>query len=101
MFDYEKTKQEILLALQNEIGYVWYCDHTMNNSFLDSELEKTIRNIPINYVPIGFCLNPEYDPESGVGFVMQQRETGEEFWFHVPESCYRWWEKEAKMEEYK
>ena len=97
MFDYERTKQEMLLALQNEIGYVWYCDHTMNNSFFDVELEKTIRNISIDYVPIGFCLNPEYSPESGVGFVLQRQEDGIEFWFHVSKYCYKNWLKESKQ----
>lgn len=96
MFNYEKTKQEMFLALKNEIGYVWYCDHTMDNSFLYSNLDDVIKHIPYEYVPIGFCLNPEYSPESGVGFVLQQRETGIEFWFHVSKYCYKNWLNESE-----
>ena len=96
-WDYQRHYTEMLLALQNEVKYVWYSDHAMDNHFVDSDLEKTVRLIPEEYLPVGFCYNPDYSPQSGVGFVLQERETSLDLWVHVPKVCFERWLDDAGL----
>ncbi len=90
-WNYQKHFDEMVEALKSELKYVWYSDHTMDNHFVDCDLERTIRLIPEEYLPIGFCYAPEYSPCSGVGFALQERETGRDLWVHVPLICFEKW----------
>lgn len=85
----------MIFALKNEMGYIWYSDHIMDNSFVKNTLDETIRKIPNEFMPIGFCIKPDYSPEKGVGFSLQARDTGVDVWVHVPERIFKQWLKEA------
>jgi hypothetical protein len=91
MTDFKKGYDEMLLALKNEVKYVWFSDHIMDNSFILKTVEETIREIPEEFIPIGFCYKPDYRPEKGVGFQLQERESGIEVWVHVPLTCFERW----------
>lgn len=95
MWDFNEHQQEMLDALKSEVSYVSYCDHVMDNTFVRCELEETIRRIPESYVPMGFCYSPDYRPESGVAFLLRERDAGTEVWVHVPHRVFRRWLKEA------
>lgn len=97
MWDFSEHQQEMLDALKSEVSYVSYYDHVMDNTFVRCELEETVRRIPESYVPIGFCYTPDYRPDSGVAFLLQERDTGTEVWVHVPHRVFRRWLKEAGL----
>lgn len=96
-WDYQKHYGEMVLALQNEVHYVWFCDHIMDNTFVDSTLEGTIRRMPENYLPVGFCYNPNYRPQDGVGFALKEKSTDADIWIHVPKVCFERWLDDAGL----
>jgi len=97
VLNYENIRESMILALQNEVGYLWYCDHIMDNSFIRHTLDSTIRYILNKFTPIGFCRKPEYCPEKGVGFLLQDNQTGEDIWVHVPKTTLKRWLREANL----
>jgi len=92
-----RQRQEMYIALKREIPFVSYSDHEQDNTFIRSTLEATISCIPDEFLPIGFCYNPDYRPEAGVAFVLRYRETEIEFWAHVPKVCFERWLDDAGL----
>lgn len=78
-------------ALHTPITEVYYCDHIMDNTFVRCELWRTEEYLKIKeYIPIGYCKEPEYSPGSGVAFVLKDKDDYT-LWVHVPKTIFRGW----------
>lgn len=84
--------------LTTSVSYLHYCDHSMDNGFLEFSLTGTERNMrERGMTPLGVCLSPEYRPDMGYG--LQFTDVDEEtMWVHVPETfMWRWLEEVGLM----
>ena len=78
-------------ALYTPINEVYYCDHIMDNTFIRTRLYETEWQLEDReYIPIGYCADPEYSPYSGIAFVVKDKDDYT-FWVHVPKSVFRCW----------
>lgn len=97
MRDFETTKQETIFALKHEICDVSSDSHIGDNTFVRFEIFDTIKNLCYkNYIPIGFCRYPAYGFGNGVAFIMQEIETCNEIWVHIPTTMWKQWLKQIE-----
>lgn len=75
--------QEMIEALKTEINQVWFCEHIQDNYFLCTTLEDTYSKLEENFLPVGFCYNPDYKPEKGVAFVLENKKSQKRCWVHL------------------
>lgn len=81
-------------VLHNQVREAHYCDHIIDNAFLDFSLKKTNFEMSIRaYTPVGVYLDPDYE-----GFCLCFKNIdGEDGWVHVSFALFMHWLEEKNL----